>query len=170
MMVQRLSLFHDGAARAALQSPCTNIIRHVLQHWAKISASGATGIEDLNNSTLQFTDVNGSSLSGTTSEVVKQMVAACVSAAVPRFPSLTHHLSVTQVGVIGENLVLRRCASLHVPQGLVLPYVHNSMAPGMGSIGVLLGTPPSLCFLREIWWLNLRAIVIVLQVCRTCTN
>ena len=83
---------------------------------------------------------------------------------------LTHHLPVTQVGVIGENLVLRRCACLHVPQGLVLPYVHNSMAAGMGSIGVLLGTSPSLCFLPEIWWLNPRAIVIVLQVCRTCTN
>jgi hypothetical protein len=50
------------------------------QHWAKISASGATGIEDLNNSTLHFTDVNGSSLTGTTSEVVKQMVIA------PRLP------------------------------------------------------------------------------------
>jgi elongation factor Ts len=44
-----------------------------------------------------------------------------------------------QVGVIGENLVLRRCASLYVPEGLVLPYVHNSMASGMGTIGVLLG-------------------------------
>ena len=48
----------------------------LLQLWANISASGATSIDDLNNSTLHFTDVNGSSLSGTTSEVVKQMVPA----------------------------------------------------------------------------------------------
>jgi hypothetical protein len=33
-------------------------------------------MEELNNSTLQFTDVNGSSMTGTTSEVVQQMVAA----------------------------------------------------------------------------------------------
>jgi hypothetical protein len=58
-----------------------------LQHWAKISASGATGIEDLNNSTLHFTDVNGSSLSGTTSEVVKQMVAMRYITLARRFPS-----------------------------------------------------------------------------------
>jgi hypothetical protein len=62
-----------------------------LQHWAKISASGATSIDDLNNSTLHFTDVNGSSLSGTTSEVVKQMVATRYITPGASL-SLTHHL------------------------------------------------------------------------------
>jgi hypothetical protein len=118
----------------------------LLQHWAHISANGATSIEDLNNSTLHFTDVNGSSMTGTTSQVIQQMV----DDPAPLRP-LFAAFDLFQVGVIGENLVLRRCGSLYVPEGLVLPYVHNSMAPGMGTIGVLLGNPPPLCacsFLR----------------------
>jgi elongation factor Ts len=42
------------------------------------------------------------------------------------------------VGRIGENLVLRRAARLAVEHGLVASYVHNSLAPGLGKIGVLI--------------------------------
>jgi elongation factor Ts len=38
---------------------------------------------------------------------------------------------------IGENLVLRRAAHLAVERGIVAFYVHNSLAPGLGKIGVL---------------------------------
>jgi elongation factor Ts len=38
---------------------------------------------------------------------------------------------------IGENLVLRRAAHLAVERGIVASYVHNSLAPGLGKIGVL---------------------------------
>ena len=41
------------------------------------------------------------------------------------------------VGRIGENLVLRRAARLAVGNGHVASYVHNSLAPGLGKIGVL---------------------------------
>jgi elongation factor Ts len=41
------------------------------------------------------------------------------------------------VGRIGENLVLRRVARLAVEKGLVASYMHNSLAPGLGKIGVL---------------------------------
>src|SRR5437763_8418959 len=41
------------------------------------------------------------------------------------------------VGRIGENLVLRRLAHLAVKRGVVASYVHNSLAPGLGKIGVL---------------------------------
>ena len=41
------------------------------------------------------------------------------------------------VGRIGENLVLRRVAKLEVSPGIVASYVHNSLAPGLGKIGVL---------------------------------
>jgi elongation factor Ts len=41
------------------------------------------------------------------------------------------------VGRIGENLVLRRAQRLAVGHGLVASYVHNSLAPGLGKIGVL---------------------------------
>ena len=41
------------------------------------------------------------------------------------------------LGRIGENLVLRRLAKLDVAPGIVASYVHNSLAPGLGKIGVL---------------------------------
>ncbi|HVB15437.1 MAG TPA: translation elongation factor Ts [Stellaceae bacterium] len=41
------------------------------------------------------------------------------------------------VARIGENLVLRRSARLAVEHGVVASYVHNSLGPGLGKIGVL---------------------------------
>src|SRR5579864_3444671 len=41
------------------------------------------------------------------------------------------------VARIGENLVLRRAAHLAVERGVVASYVHNSLGPGLGKIGVL---------------------------------
>jgi elongation factor Ts len=41
------------------------------------------------------------------------------------------------VGRIGENLVLRRATQLSVGKGIVASYIHNSLAPGLGKIGVL---------------------------------
>ena len=40
-------------------------------------------------------------------------------------------------GRIGENLVLRRVERLAVGHGQVASYMHNSLAPGLGKIGVL---------------------------------
>ena len=41
------------------------------------------------------------------------------------------------VARIGENLVLRRSARLAVAQGIVASYVHDTLGPGLGKIGVL---------------------------------
>jgi len=41
------------------------------------------------------------------------------------------------IATIGENMALRRAASLAVGQGVVAGYVHNAQAPGLGKIGVL---------------------------------
>ncbi len=44
------------------------------------------------------------------------------------------------VGKIGENMVLRRTAALHVSPGVIASYVHNAppgSAPGLGRTGVL---------------------------------
>lgn len=41
------------------------------------------------------------------------------------------------VARIGENLVLRRSQRLAVGKGLVASYAHNTLAPGLGKIGVL---------------------------------
>ena len=47
---------------------------------------------------------------------------------------LTH-----MIATIGENMSLRRVATLSVDSGLVASYVHSAVAPGLGRIGVLVG-------------------------------
>jgi len=41
------------------------------------------------------------------------------------------------IAKIGENQSLRRAAILEVKEGVVVPYVHNQVVPGLGKIGVL---------------------------------
>src|ERR1044072_5794761 len=41
------------------------------------------------------------------------------------------------IAKIGENQSLRRAAVAEVSEGVVVPYVHNQVVPGLGKIGVL---------------------------------
>lgn len=43
----------------------------------------------------------------------------------------------SNVATIGENQQLRRMKSVAVSQGVVVPYIHNAVAPNLGKIGVL---------------------------------
>ena len=43
----------------------------------------------------------------------------------------------SNIATIGENQSLRRAAVLQVNEGVVVSYVHNAAAPGLGKIGVL---------------------------------
>ena len=47
------------------------------------------------------------------------------------------------VGKIGENMNFRRMAKLTVSEGVVAGYIHNSVAAGMGKIGVLVALESS---------------------------
>lgn len=47
------------------------------------------------------------------------------------------------VATIGENMTVRRTASLSVDEGVVSAYVHNKSADGMGKIGVLVALESS---------------------------
>lgn len=51
---------------------------------------------------------------------------------------LTH-----RVATIGEHMTLRRSAYLEVSQGIVVPYIHNAAAPGLGRLGVLVALESS---------------------------
>jgi elongation factor Ts len=50
--------------------------------------------------------------------------------------SVAEHVTAT-IATIGENMNVRRTASLSVANGLVASYVHNQAMPGIGKIGVL---------------------------------
>jgi elongation factor Ts len=41
------------------------------------------------------------------------------------------------IGPIGENMTLRRSAYLGVKTGVIAAYMHNTIAPGLGKIGVI---------------------------------
>jgi len=41
------------------------------------------------------------------------------------------------IATIGENMTLRRAKVMHVPHGVVATYVHNTLKPTLGKIGVL---------------------------------
>ncbi|MEA3062146.1 MAG: elongation factor Ts, partial [Sphingomonadales bacterium] len=47
------------------------------------------------------------------------------------------------IATIGENQSLRRAALLEVGDGVVVSYVHNSVSPGLGKIGVLVALESS---------------------------
>lgn len=47
------------------------------------------------------------------------------------------------IAVIGENLNLRRTAALSVDPGVIGAYMHNQVAPGLGTIGVIVGLESS---------------------------
>ncbi len=48
-----------------------------------------------------------------------------------------------QIGVIGENINIRRISSLAVSSGSIVSYVHNVIAPNMGKIAVLVALESS---------------------------
>ena len=44
-----------------------------------------------------------------------------------------------KIATIGENMSLRRMRKIEVSSGVVVPYMHNAAADGLGRIGVLVG-------------------------------
>jgi elongation factor Ts len=59
-----------------------------------------------------------------------------------KYPGSGHDVAAyvaEQVATIGENMTVRRTATLSVSEGIVASYVHNAVVPGLGKIGVLVG-------------------------------
>ena len=46
---------------------------------------------------------------------------------------------IQKIATIGENMTIRRLQKIEVLAGVVVPYVHNATAAGLGRIGVLVG-------------------------------
>jgi elongation factor Ts len=65
-------------------------------------------------------------------------VAAILAAKLPGGETVDGAIKAA-VATIGENITLRRAAMIAVKSGAVGTYVHNSVAPGLGKIGVIVG-------------------------------
>jgi elongation factor Ts len=64
-------------------------------------------------------------------------VEALRAAAIPETGRTVADEIANAIGVIGENITLRRTASVEVGQGVIASYVHNQLSPGLGRIGVV---------------------------------
>ena len=65
-------------------------------------------------------------------------VEALKTAAYPGAGSVADKIQAT-VAKIGENMALRRAATISVGQGAVGSYIHTQIAPGLGKIAVIVG-------------------------------
>jgi elongation factor Ts len=61
------------------------------------------------------------------------------AASVPRSARTVADEIVQAIAVIGENINLRRTAVVEVGDGVIGNYIHGALAPGLGTIGVLVG-------------------------------
>ncbi len=62
---------------------------------------------------------------------------AVLTAPAPDGDGAVKDMLVNLVAKIGENMALRRTASIDVSEGAVAPYIHNAAGEGIGKIGVL---------------------------------
>lgn len=55
-----------------------------------------------------------------------------------QFKETKANLISENIAVIGENISLRRAQKLSVNNGVVASYIHNSVTPGLGKVGILI--------------------------------
>jgi elongation factor Ts len=78
--------------------------------------------------------------SKTIADLVAQNKFDATSVANASYPGKSHAVSeelTSMIATIGENMSIRRTQFFEVSQGVVTSYIHNSIADGLGKIGVL---------------------------------
>ena len=77
---------------------------------------------------------------GTTTKIALEQGGDLAKVAASPFPGAGRDVQAeltNLIATIGENMTLRRAASLSVSDGVVAAYTHNAVAPDLGKIGVL---------------------------------
>jgi len=126
-----------GLAKAAKKST-----RVAAEGLVGVSVKGTTGAVVEVNSETDFVARN-EKFQAMVAEISKLAVSAEGSTEklkVMPYPGTAHSVETfvaEMVATIGENMTVRRTASLSVKKGVIGSYVHNQAAPGMGKIGVL---------------------------------
>ncbi len=126
-----------GLAKAAKKST-----RVAAEGLVGIAVSGLTGAAVEVNSETDFVARN-EKFQAMVADIAKLALVADGSTEklkTAKFPGSQHAVAeyvAEMVATIGENMGVRRTASLKVKDGVIGSYVHNQAAPGMGKIGVL---------------------------------
>jgi elongation factor Ts len=131
----------DWLRKKGLSAAAKKAGRVAAEGLVGVAAEGKTGAIVEVNSETDFVARNDSfqglvraatSLALQTDDVEKLKGAQVPGAGRNVADQLTH-----LVATIGENMNLRRARRLRVESGVVVSYVHNQIAPGLGKIGVL---------------------------------
>ena len=126
-----------GLAKAAKKST-----RVAAEGLVGIAVSGLTGAAVEVNSETDFVARN-EKFQAMVADIAKLALAAggdTEKLKTMHFPGSKHAVAeyvAEMVATIGENMTVRRTASLTVSDGVIGSYIHNQAAPGMGKIGVL---------------------------------
>lgn len=126
-----------GLAKAAKKST-----RVAAEGLVGIAVNGTTGAAVEVNSETDFVARN-EKFQAMVADIAKLAFAADGSTEklkTAKFPGSQHAVAeyvAEMVATIGENMGVRRTASLKVKDGVIGSYVHNQAAPGLGKIGVL---------------------------------
>jgi elongation factor Ts len=126
-----------GLAKAAKKST-----RVAAEGLVGIAVSGLTGAAVEVNSETDFVARN-EKFQAMVADIAKLALAAggdTEKLKTMHFPGSKHAVAeyvAEMVATIGENMTVRRTASLAVSDGVIGSYIHNQAAPGMGKIGVL---------------------------------
>ncbi len=140
----------DGNMEAAIDWLRTKGLAKAAKKAGRVAAEGLVGIV-ANGPKGAVVEVNSETDFVARNETFQKMVSAIAGAAndvdgdfdkllTANFPGSSKNVQeyVTEaVGTIGENMSVRRSVSMSVPQGVVVSYMHNQVAPGLGKIGVL---------------------------------
>jgi len=131
------SLKAKGLAAAAKKSS-----RTAAEGLVGVSVNGTRGVAVEVNSETDFVAKNDQfqDFVRKTTEVALAQgtddVEAIKGAAYPDGGTVGEKLT-NNVATIGENQQVRRAKSVAVAQGVIVPYMHNAVAPNLGKIGVL---------------------------------
>ncbi len=141
---------NDGDVDAAVDWLRTKGIAKAEKKSGRTAAEGLVGVSS-EGSSGAVVEVNSETDFVARNDKFQEMVATIAGLALSAngdvdvlkatdFPgagkSVADHLT-DVVATIGENMAVRRTASLSVENGVVASYVHNQVAPGLGKIGVL---------------------------------
>jgi len=142
---------NDGDMEAAVDWLRTKGLAAAAKKASRVAAEGLVGIAADGNRAA-VVELNAETDFVARNEQFQQLVADIAALAVSEGSSVDA-LSAAKLGTgktvaeaitdaiatIGENMNLRRVAQLAVGNGVIATYVHNSAAPGLGKIGVLVG-------------------------------
>lgn len=146
---------NDGDMEAAVDWLRTKGLAAAAKKAGRVAAEGLVGIA-VEGNTGALVEVNSETDFVARNDQFQSMVSTIANAALQAadaeelaaLPYGSGDLSVADqlkemVGSIGENMVLRRSARIGVTDGIIGSYMHNTAAPGLGKIGVLVALESS---------------------------